>query len=101
MAALRRFIETSDLSDLKEGSPIELRIEGSEIRLSPDLELAIFRVLQEGMVNASSHAGASRIIVTIRFEPEQVLALVSDDGIGFDVDAALARNGQMRISGAR
>jgi len=50
--------------------------------LSPEAELAIYRVTQESLTNAARHSGASRVDVTIDAAPESVVLRVVDDGRG-------------------
>lgn len=62
-------------------------------RLSPVVETAIYRVVQEALTNAARHARATRVQVEVQLAGPAVRAMVQDDGQGFDVDAALARRG--------
>jgi PAS domain S-box-containing protein len=48
----------------------------------------LLRVLQEALANARRHSGARRVRVSLRTEDDAVCAEVSDDGSGFDPDAA-------------
>ncbi len=57
---------------------------GTPVRLQPDLQLALFRVLQECLSNCAKHAGASRVEVRLAYEPKRALLSVKDDGKGFD-----------------
>lgn len=57
---------------------------GATAKLSPDAQLALFRVLQESLSNIAKHAGAKHVDVRLSFEPEAVLLSVRDDGKGFD-----------------
>jgi signal transduction histidine kinase len=61
-------------------------------RLTPDLETAIFRVLQEALTNVFRHSGASKTFVTLRQQEDQVMVTVGDDGKG--VGPAIA---EMRV----
>ena len=64
-----------------------------ELAMSRDLELTdphattIFRVLQESLTNIAKHAQASRVEVTLQREAGEVTLTVSDDGVGFALDA--------------
>ena len=44
----------------------------------------LFRVIQELVNNALKHASAANITIQITVQPETLLVLVEDDGIGFD-----------------
>jgi signal transduction histidine kinase len=46
----------------------------------------VSRVIQEALTNARRHSGAKRISVRLRTEGEDLLAQVSDDGVGFGTD---------------
>lgn len=56
-----------------------------EARLSPDLELCCFRVVQEALTNCLRHAKASTIVVSLIFEAPRLRLSIKDDGCGFDV----------------
>jgi signal transduction histidine kinase len=53
-------------------------------RLSPDAETAMFRIVQEALGNALKYAQATAITVTLAETAEQLVASVTDDGVGFD-----------------
>lgn len=57
--------------------------------LSPEAELALYRVLQEALSNVVRHAGAANVRVRLRKRAGFVEAIVEDDGRGFSVDEAL------------
>lgn len=56
--------------------------QGSPSRLSPEQQLAIYRVTQEGLSNIAQHASARRVKVELSFVGRTVLR-ISDDGRGF------------------
>jgi signal transduction histidine kinase len=57
---------------------------GQEQRLSPEVELTAFRVVQEALTNVRKHApGASRVYVTFQFESDLLRVVVEDNGPGF------------------
>ena len=61
-------------------------------RLPPDLETAVFRIVQEALTNVVRHAQARHVHVAIRLEsPDQLQVQIRDDGVGFDVAAMRRR----------
>ncbi len=60
-------------------------------RLDPDLEVLVFRVVQEALANIARHAGASRVRVHGRLRDGRLEVEVDDDGIGFDEGEARER----------
>jgi two-component system sensor histidine kinase UhpB len=55
-------------------------------RLPPQVELVLYRVVQEALTNAAKHAGARTVRVELCRRPDEVVAAVADDGQGFDVE---------------
>ena len=51
--------------------------------------LSLFRVLQEAVTNAVTHAGVHDVAVTLRGSPEEIRLEIVDSGVGFDRDAVL------------
>jgi PAS domain S-box-containing protein len=51
-------------------------------RMSPELETAIFRIVQEALTNAHRHSGASHCWVAIQIIEGTISLVVRDDGIG-------------------
>jgi signal transduction histidine kinase len=58
-----------------------------EERLDANLEIAVYRLLQEALTNVARHARAERVRVAIRESDGQILIEVQDDGVGFDPGA--------------
>ncbi len=50
----------------------------------PELETAIYRIVQEALTNATKHGGARRAVVEIHEDGDTVHVEVRDDGAGFD-----------------
>jgi two-component system, NarL family, sensor histidine kinase UhpB len=57
-----------------------------ESRLPPQVELVLYRVVQEALTNAAKHARAKRLRVELARRSDEVIAAVEDDGQGFDVE---------------
>ncbi|MFQ5576870.1 MAG: cache domain-containing protein [Anaerolineae bacterium] len=86
----------------EQGIASQMHIEGDAVGLAQDLEIAIYRIIQEVLSNIQKHARAGRVIVTVRFLPHQVIIEVQDNGIGFEVPetiAELARRGSFGLLG--
>ncbi|HEY3765411.1 MAG TPA: histidine kinase [Gaiellales bacterium] len=64
------------------GLPVDLVVQGEELRLSPGLDLSAYRIVQEGLTNALKHAGRARARVVVRYAPGEIQLEVADDGRG-------------------
>ncbi len=64
-----------------------LTVSGRERRLPPDLELAIFHIVQEALYNVRRHARARHVWIDLDLGPPDVRVRVRDDGCGFDPTA--------------
>ncbi len=71
-----------ELLDLVRQSGLKVRREttGTPTALSPGVDLALYRVVQEALTNTLRHASARRVLVRIEHEPAQVRVEVTDDG---------------------
>ncbi|MDP9011948.1 MAG: histidine kinase [Pseudomonadota bacterium] len=56
--------------------------------LGPSTTLAIYRVVQEGVINALRHARPSRVEVEIRSDSRRIVVTVTDDGVGLPAEWA-------------
>jgi PAS domain S-box-containing protein len=55
-------------------------------RLPFDVEVAIYRVVQEALTNASRHSNAQIVSIILERDHTQVRVTIEDDGVGFDVE---------------
>ncbi len=65
----------------------EFKVRGRGRRMPSEMQLAIFRLLQESLANVHKHAQAGRVDVRLTYDADRVALTVSDDGVGFDGDA--------------
>jgi signal transduction histidine kinase len=56
------------------------------LELPPDVEIAVYRVVQEALTNVSKHAHASTVDVLVGRRNGSLIAVVEDDGRGFQAD---------------
>jgi two-component system, NarL family, sensor histidine kinase DevS len=67
---------------------IEARVGASAGQeLSPEISIALFRIIQEALANIYKHSQARRATLSLEFMNEGARLLVEDHGRGFDVDA--------------
>jgi signal transduction histidine kinase len=62
------------------GTPVELRTSGLDGRLSPALELSVYRVVQEALTNVVKHAPGASATVEVAVSAREVAIEVADDG---------------------
>jgi len=77
-------------------------VSGQQRRLPPDVELAVFRVVQEALVNIHKHAlNAAHVQVELTFREEDIQAVIRNDGSTFpDPDVrSLVRTGHLGLAG--
>jgi signal transduction histidine kinase len=72
-----------------QSSGVETRyaLVGTPRRLSPDVELALYRIAQEALSNVARHSGAATAQVRLVFDERSIRLEVGDDGRGFTVPA--------------
>ncbi|MBI5947597.1 MAG: PAS domain-containing protein [Chloroflexi bacterium] len=67
----------------RSGTPANIVVQGTDRRLSPDVELALFRIAQESLRNTEKHARATAVRVSLCYRPGCTTLSVRDDGMGF------------------
>jgi len=91
---LRRYVET--LQD-KDDAQISITVTGTERRLEGHVEITVFRAVQELLNNARRHAQATQIQVLFDLSENQLMAVVEDNGSGFNAEEALNKSGGRTI----
>ncbi len=66
------------------GITVRCESSGLEQRLPPEIETAIFRVVQEAVTNIAKHAGADTVLIQCASRNGSVTVEIEDDGKGFD-----------------
>jgi len=97
--ALRLF--TSDFSK-KSKVNAHLEVVGTERRLSPEVELGLYRIVQEATRNIRKHAEATEVVIAVRFNDGRVAITITDDGKGFEIPPRLddfAAMGRLGLTG--
>lgn len=55
-------------------------------RFFPEVEISLYRIVQEALNNIVKHAEAHRVAITLEYKSEELLLIIQDDGKGFDPD---------------
>ena len=60
----------------------ELHLSDQEIALDRELTTSLFRIFQETLTNIARHAQATKIYIDLESDPDEVVLMVRDNGIG-------------------
>lgn len=71
------------------GIDAEVRTDGDLTGLPTVIEVALLRTAQGALANVRTHSGAHRVVLTLHGSRDEVRLDISDDGIGFDPEAAI------------
>ncbi len=81
LAALRLLTEQQHEQT---GIEVSLQTKLIDARFNPAVEIGLYRIAQEAINNATKHADASRILVSLNWRGDQLQLRIQDDGCGFD-----------------
>jgi len=97
--ALRSLAKGLQESD---GIGTDLKVLGGERRFLPEVELLLFRIVQEALNNIRRHAQASEAQVVVEFAEDRTKVTISDNGRGFELSGGvdnLPRSGKLGLAG--
>jgi len=101
LSELDRLVRQVGSGDLQ----VRLRVEGDPVPLSPGVDLAAYRIAQEGLTNALRHSKATRAEVLVRYSPGHLDVEVEDNGRGLTrsqwADRASSNGGGHGLVGIR
>jgi len=97
-AALRKLARDSSYGN---GVDIDVDFGARPERLPRDVEGVLYRVAQEAVRNATTHASPRRIRMSVHSAGEEATLSVHDDGVGFDLADAHARRAGMGLTSMR
>lgn len=83
--------------DVRKGLDIPIVLSTTELQLSPEADLAVYRFVQEALTNIGKYASATRVEVSLKVLDGLAIAEVTDDGVGFDPQ--IERVGRHGLSG--
>lgn len=85
VAALRWHLQEFER---RTGLPCLFSANVSRVALDEPLDIALFRIFQETTANIARHAHATSVVVEMVFLENELALKISDNGVGFDTEAA-------------
>ena len=76
------------------GIAVDYQAHGPRGRLASEIELVLYRIAQEALLNVTKHARASSAWVDLERNTTEVTLSVRDDGIGFDTSRPVESDGR-------
>src|SRR5262249_44391369 len=81
-------------NEFSERQRVEIEFQSKVSTVLPsELGIGLFRVLQEALHNAVKHSGVSCIEVQLTQDASEVQLIITDRGVGFDVQEVKQRSG--------
>ncbi|MDQ0413482.1 sensor histidine kinase [Mesobacillus stamsii] len=80
---LKKYLQT--IEEYHRTTRIQFTNIGEDRRLPSNYEVALFRIIQESVQNALKHADAMTIQVKLEIKKDHIMAVIKDDGKGFDM----------------
>ncbi len=91
LSALRWYAQNR-LGEL--GIKARVEVTGEERELPPQVEIALFRVVQEAITNIVKHARAHNVLLNVEFKDATIAIEIEDDGKGFDMKTLSSQSGE-------
>jgi signal transduction histidine kinase len=84
------------------GVPVDFQSAGlKNLKLDHNIQINLYRLVQEGLTNIRKHAAASRVTVKLAAAFPNIIIRIEDNGRGFDVQKRAAAVGQEKRMGLR
>jgi signal transduction histidine kinase len=87
--AIRAYLDQLTARPIDNPCPLEVEFTSRGMdsqRLPDDVEINLYRVVQQGVTNAIQHAQASRLLIDFALDDTGISLSISDNGRGFDVN---------------
>ncbi|RTZ16700.1 histidine kinase [Vibrio aquaticus] len=75
------------------GVSIEASLSTQKGKLKSEIATTLYRVAQESLTNIEKHASANKVSVVLQQMGNMLQLIITDDGVGFDVNTALRKQG--------
>jgi signal transduction histidine kinase len=88
-----------------ERNQIDIEVNGVEeqtfSRLPSDVETAMYRIVQEALMNIEKHANATKVVIDVTHTDTNVTIRIEDNGEGFDLQKAMRKTMSTQSMGLR
>jgi PAS domain S-box-containing protein len=95
-------LETLTVELSKRGTHANLIVTGTEVNISPEKKIAIFRIAQEACSNIRKYSRAKMATIHLQYTRTKIKLFISDDGKGFQIPDSLsdlAHQGKLGLIG--
>ena len=98
VAALRSYVRTHLQT---ENIKTKLHFHKLQDRINPEVEVTLFRIIQESITNIIRHSRATMVDINVMVDDLTAIAMIKDNGVGFDVKKALADPESLGLRGVQ
>ncbi len=85
LEAAIRWLLNSHLKEKGIGYFVRIDDRIKNMRFSPEIEIAIFRIIQEAISNIARHSNAENAFINMKLTDKNIVVEIEDDGDGFDI----------------
>ncbi len=82
----------------REGIAVDYQVENVPLRITKDVGISIYRIVQEGLRNVAKHAGTTQLQVLLTGMDDSIYLTIKDQGVGFDLKEAEKKLGLGLVS---
>lgn len=95
VAAIQRYVKEYSINM---NINVDVHVSGlDDVRLSSEIEIAVYRIIQEALTNIAKYAEAKTVSIVLRHRDSSLVAIIEDDGKGFDVPGVMASSNQRKL----
>ena len=73
-----------EFSERRPEVEVDFQTLGLKKRLSPEIEIVLYRIFQECLTNIAKHAKATRVEIMLTYSHPSVILIIRDNGVGYE-----------------